>query len=166
MIHGLTIQDLRVIQTLELAPVRGINVVSGNNGAGKTSVLEAIYLAGRGRSFRHNEAKPLIREGAEEVRVIAKISDLTDGSATTLGLSRDRSQFRCRVDGQDVKKRSVLAETLPVQWVSSQPQLFLELGPDLRRRFLDMVVFHVKHGYLSTLGTYQRVLKQRMTCSS
>jgi DNA replication and repair protein RecF len=93
MILALTIQDLRVIRELEMAPAPGINVISGDNGAGKTSVLEAVYLAGRGRSFRHNEAKPLIREGADEVRVIAKISDSFDGPPMTLGLSRDRRLF-------------------------------------------------------------------------
>lgn len=144
-----------------IQPCPGINFIVGDNGAGKTSVLEAIYLAGRGRSFRHAEAGPLIRKNSEEARVVLRIKEENDSKESLLGVARTRSSLRCRLDGQDVVKRSILAEALPVQFIGSQPQLFLGLGPDVRRRFVDMGVFHVEHAYLPVIGEFQKTLKQR-----
>jgi DNA replication and repair protein RecF len=83
------------------------------------------------------------------------------GPGSVLGVRRGKKDFTCRLNGQDVKKRSVLAEALPVQWIGSQPQLFLGMGPDVRRRFIDMGMFHVEHSYLAVLGEFQRNLRQR-----
>jgi DNA replication and repair protein RecF len=161
LIRELVVENLRLIEELRLAPEAGINVIAGPNGAGKTSILEAIYLAGRGRTFRHHDARPLIREGETEARVLLRIQPTAGGRIMTLGMARQGQGLQCRLDGTEVRKRSVLAEALPVQWVSSQPQGFLEGGPDMRRRFLDMVVFHVEQRYLEALTGYQRALRQR-----
>jgi len=142
-------------------PCPGINFVVGNNGAGKTSVLEAIYLAGRGRTFRHSDAGPMIRQGTDSVTIIVETQEEGSGRRSVLGIRREKRELICRLDGQDVKKRSILAEALPVQWIGSQPQLFLGLGPEVRRRFLDMGLFHVEHSYLGVLSEFQRNLRQR-----
>ncbi len=157
----LKVDNLRVIDQLSFSPNKRLNVVIGDNGAGKTTVLEAIYLAGRGRSFRHSESKPLIKQGAEEAVVVANLLDEISGKKSTLGLARGPKTVRCRLDGEDVRRRSQLAQVLPVQWIGSQPQIFLEYGPDARRRFVDMAVFHVEPDYLMQIAEYQRILKQR-----
>ena len=161
LITKLNIGDLRVIENLVLEPSAGVNFVVGGNGAGKTSILEAIYLAGRGRTFRHSSAGPMIRRGADSASVLVGLYDEADGSEKLLGLRRGRKEFQCRLDGGDVRRRSTLATTLPVQWIGSQPQLFLERGPELRRRFFDMGLFHVEHGYLNIYAELNRALKQR-----
>ena len=160
-IRSLKIENLRVLKRLDLAPGPGLNFVVGDNGAGKTSLLEAIYLAGRGRTFRHADAGPMIRHGADSVTVLVEIMDRLSGRQSILGVRREKKGLTCRLDGQDVKRRSVLAEALPIQWIGSQPQLLLELGPDIRRRFLDMGMFHVEHDYLQVFSSYQRNLRQR-----
>ncbi len=144
-----------------MAPGPGLNFIQGPNGAGKTSVLEAIYLAGRGRTFRHGDAGPLIRRGAEASSVIVQFSCENGGSPSRLGVRRDRSSLTCRLNGKDIKKRSILAETLPLQWMGSQPQLLLGLGPEVRRRFIDLALFHVEPNYLSIMTAFQRALRQR-----
>ena len=161
LITKLSIDDLRVIDNLVLEPSPDMNFIVGGNGVGKTSVLEAIYLAGRGRTFRHSSAGPMIRRGAESTTVLVHLYDDVEESRRLLGIRRGRSEFECRLDGGDVRRRSTLAEMLPVQWIGSQPQLFLERGPDLRRRFFDMGLFHVEHGYLQTYAEFNRTLKQR-----
>lgn len=147
-----------------MEPTPGLNFVMGSNGAGKTSILEGIYLAGRGRTFRHSDARPVISAGAEETQVVVKI-EREDASGRrqeqTLGIARRVKDLRCRLNGTDVRRRSQLAEALPVQWIGSQPQGLMEMGPDIRRRFLDMVVFHVEHRSLKDLGEFQRALRQR-----
>jgi DNA replication and repair protein RecF len=69
---GLSIQDLRCIEQAELALQPGSNLIFGANGAGKTSVLEAIFLLGRGRSFRTRLTERLIRHGQPQLRVVGK----------------------------------------------------------------------------------------------
>jgi DNA replication and repair protein RecF len=160
-IISLQIEDLRIIERMRLAPGKRINLIVGGNGAGKTSVLEAVYLAGRGRSFRHPEAGPMIRQGAQWTRVVADIEDEVSGRRFVLGVQRERRSLHCRLDGRELHKRSLLAEALPVQWIGSQPQLLLSMGPDIRRRFLDMGLFHVEPSYLRVLSEFHRILKQR-----
>jgi DNA replication and repair protein RecF len=157
----LEISNLRVLRELVLEPGPAMNFIVGANGAGKTSILEGIYLAGRGRSFRHAESGPLIRNDAGSSTVIVHIDRGNGARASILGLRREKSAIVCRMDGKDLNKRSDLAEALPVQWVGSQPQVFLEQGPDVRRRFLDMGLFHVEHSYLHIVSELQRVLRQR-----
>ena len=162
-ISRLDIKDLRVVSEISIEPGRRLNFITGSNGAGKTSILEAIYLAGRGRTFRHADSGPLIRLGAECTTVVVKFSAGGPGTqkVSTLGIRREKRDFFCRLDGEDVKRRSVLAEALPVQWIGSQPQLLLDLGPEVRRRVIDMGLFHVEHPYLQLMSQFQKVLKQR-----
>ena len=54
-ISQLTVRNLRNLEEVRLDPSRGINLVVGRNAAGKTSILEGIYLLGRGRSFRSGQ---------------------------------------------------------------------------------------------------------------
>ena len=161
LINKLLINDLRVIERLELVPAPGLNLFFGGNGAGKTSVLEAVYLAGRGRTFRHSSAGPMIRHGADATTIVVDLLDEDSRRESRLGVRRGKSELVCRLDGDDVKKRSRLAEALPVQWVGSQPQAFLDQGPEVRRRFFDMGLFHVEHGYLAVYSDNHRTLKQR-----
>lgn len=146
---------------MQLAASPGLNLLAGANGAGKTSILEAIYLLGRGRTFRHRDAGPMVRKGAESALVTAELGDPTSGLGHRIGLSRSKTEFRCRIDGQEIRKRSELSRFLPLQFVSSQPQFLLDLGPEVRRRFLDMAVFHVEPAYLGDLAEYNRCLRQR-----
>ena len=160
-ITSLDATNLRILSRLHLEPGEGINFIVGPNGSGKTSVLEAIYLAGRGRSFRHSDAGPLIRQGGEHATVVVAMVDERTGRRSILGVQRGRTELLGRLDGQDVKKRSVLAETLPVLWVGSQPQGFFEMGPAVRRGFIDMGLFHVEPSYLKELSEFHRALRQR-----
>jgi len=103
----------------------------------------------------------MIRQGTDSVTIVVETEEEVSGRRSILGIRREKREMICRLDGQDVKKRSILAEALPVQWIGSQPQLFLGLGPDVRRRFLDMGLFHVEHSYLGVLSEFQRNLRQR-----
>ncbi len=68
----LTIDDLRCIEHAELHLHPGHNLVWGGNGSGKTSLLESIFLLGRGRSFRTRNSERLIRHGRDRLVVFGR----------------------------------------------------------------------------------------------
>ncbi len=159
-IESLQIQNLRIIQYMQLKPGMGLNFICGENGAGKTSVLEAIFLLGQGRSFRHTDAGPFIRHDEHHSLVLAELRD-SQGKSLRLGIQRDKQKFVARCSGENIRKRSELLRLLPVQLITPQSHELLERGPELRRRYLDFGLFHVEQSYHQLLMTYQRALKQR-----
>ncbi len=159
-ITHIRIENLRIIRNMELDPGKGLNIIYGDNGAGKTSILEAIFLLGQGKSFRHAEAGPIIRKGEKSTQVVAELQANT-GVTSTLGIQRNKQQFVARNAGQDISRRSELFRLLPLQLITPQSHELIEKGPELRRRYLDFGLFHVERSYHQTLMAYQRALKQR-----
>ena len=162
-INRVRISQLRNIEHAEL-DLRRINLLCGANGSGKTSVLEAIYLLGSGRSFRSARLDPLIRHEARRCTVFASVSsgEGAQGPAVAMGVSRDREGALVgRIQGQAIRSAAELAWRLPVQLINSSTFDLIEGGPRARRRFLDWGVFHVEHGFQRLWLDVERSLRQR-----
>ena len=159
-INRIHIQNLRIIRDSVLEPASGVNIIHGDNGAGKTSILEAIYLLGQGKSFRHSDSGPLIRKGEEAALVVADLQT-SAGGESKLGIKRSSRQFVARSAGQEVSRRSELFRLLPLQLITPQSHELIERGPELRRRYLDFGLFHVEQSYHQVAMSYHRALKQR-----
>lgn len=156
----LSLQDLRCIEQAELALQPGSNLIHGTNGAGKTSILEAIFLLGRGRSFRTRLNERLIRHGQGQLRVVGR--SIAGGLHHTLGLevSRDGGT-RARLDAQNVRSLVDLATAFPVQVLDPDAHRLIEDSATRRRRWLDWAVFHVEPGFTASWSRYNRALQQR-----
>src|SRR5882762_2455480 len=74
----LTVEDLRCLQRVELALHPGHNLIWGSNGSGKTSLLEAVFVLGRGRSFRTRNSAALIRHGQSRLIVFGRTDDVPE----------------------------------------------------------------------------------------
>jgi DNA replication and repair protein RecF len=155
----LEVQDLRCLQTVGLSLHPEINLILGPNGSGKTSLLEAMYLLGRGRSFRTRHTERLIRHGAHSVQVVGH----TDGpNPRTLGLGFDRlTGTSARLDRRPVQSLADLSEAFPVQVIDPGIHRLVEEGPTYRRRWLDWGVFHVEPGFVAHWVGFSRALRQR-----
>jgi DNA replication and repair protein RecF len=150
------LQDVRVVCHPEA------NVIYGANGSGKTSLLEAIYLLGRGRSFKHRDLRLVISEGATELVVSARVERSPPKSGYQLGVKRTvAGKFEARLDGAALQSSAQLVEALPLQMIDAHSFTLLEGGPLQRRQFLDWGVFHVEHGYSGLWKRFQKALKQR-----
>ena len=156
---ALEVEGLRCLQPSRLDFHTHVNLVTGANGAGKTSVLEAIYLLGRGRSFRTRHTERLIRHGVERLMVHGR----TDNpSYPNLGLAFCRKEgLEARVAGRPTKSLAELSEAFPVQVMDPGIHRLVEEGPAYRRRWLDWGVFHVEPGFVGAWTDYRRALQQR-----
>ncbi|WP_347278808.1 DNA replication/repair protein RecF [Plasticicumulans sp.] len=159
MLARLEIADFRNLAAVRLDCAPGLNLISGDNAAGKTSLLEAVYLLGRARSFRTQRPAELIRRGAAHWRLVARLG--ADGSAGTLGLQRDGAQFTARLNGAPLPSLAELARVLPVLLLTPDSHRLLDDGPRPRRRFLDWGVFQRDAGFLAHWRRCQLALRQR-----
>jgi DNA replication and repair protein RecF len=155
-LRGLSVTGLRCFEQVELEAAPGLNLVTGKNASGKTSLLEAIFLLGRGRSFRAARRGALIREGASSLRVVSRLED-----GRVLGIEVSGDHWVARAGGEPVSQLAELAELLPVQLLDPEVHRLVQEGPGERRRYLDWATFHVKPGFLEAWRTYQRALRQR-----
>lgn len=155
----LRIQGLRCLSQVELQLAPGINVFVGDNGAGKTSLLEAAFLLSHARSFRTGPKEVLQQRGASELTIFAEVHR-ANGSLSRLGLGRGAARWEARVDGAAVPMGQLVRECAVVCFDPGAHALIAG-GADERRRYLDWGVFHVEQSFLTAWRRYQRALKQR-----
>lgn len=159
-LRELDIHDFRCLAECRIEPGPGINLIVGENASGKTSLLEAIYYLGRGRSFRQTPPNRLIRRGAESFSLYAEIES-EEQRPRRLGAVREAGKTRVRLDGRDEVPLLDMVNTLPVQVIDPNLHRLLEDGPRYRRRYLDWGVFHVEHEFYPAWRRYRRALRQR-----
>lgn len=152
--------NFRVFESLEYQPSGGINLITGANGAGKTSILEAIYLLSVGRSFKTHQQQPLVRYGQSQL-VLFGIQSI-GGIQHKVGLKKEKGKKdEIRLDGQTILRLSDLARIQPVQVLTPGSHRILEMEAEYRRRFVEWGLFHVEHDYLQKLSKYRKTLSQR-----
>jgi DNA replication and repair protein RecF len=158
-LRRIQVTDFRCLQSAEIELDSEFTLVSGPNASGKTSVLEALYVLGRGRSFRTRRLEKLIRSGAEHF-VIHGEADL-DARRIGLGVEGSSEGMRARLGGDAVSSLAELAAVHPVQIIDPEVHGLIEEGPSRRRRFLDWGVFHVEHQFVDRWQRYNGALRQR-----
>ncbi|MEE4172690.1 MAG: DNA replication/repair protein RecF [Xanthomonadales bacterium] len=159
-VRSLSITNLRNVSDARVEPAAGFNLLVGDNGAGKTTVLESLVILGKGRSFRSGAIGSLIGSADPAFRVLADIVD-DHGKPHRVGLERTRDSWRGRLDGEEMHQISESAPLFPLVLMEPTSYLLVSGSPDVRRRFLDWTVFHVKPEFLGVWRRYARVLKQR-----
>jgi DNA replication and repair protein RecF len=153
------VTDFRCLHQANLELDPHFTLISGPNASGKTSLLEAIYVLGRGRSFRTRKLEHLIRTGTECMIIFgeAEVSD----RRVAFGVEGSKEGLRARLGGERVASLAELAAALPVQIIDPEIHRLIEEGPGRRRRLVDWGVFHVEPRFIGHWQKYQQVLRQR-----
>lgn len=159
MLERIAVSGFRNIESAELGIGERLSLVVGDNGAGKTSLLEAVHCLARARSFLPGSLDGLTRHGAAGWWVRGHIA--TDQERHLLGIGREGRRTRVRLDGEAVRRLSDVAWLVPVQVLNTRSQRLLSDGPGERRAFLNWGVFHVEHGFAAAWRRYERALLQR-----
>jgi DNA replication and repair protein RecF len=156
----ITIANLRCIERAEVRLPPGLTLIYGGNGSGKTSLLEGIFMLGRGRSFRTRNSDRLIRRGQSHMRVTGEITGAS-GDSRRLGVEVTRTGANARIAGRPAETLAELSQFFAVQVIEPGVHRLVEEGGYRRRRWLDWSVFHVEPLFVDTWLRYSRVLKQR-----
>lgn len=158
------------IQTLKLEGFRNLhnqqynfspqgNWICGANGSGKTALLEALYILGRGKSFRSKHSKHIITHNHDYFRLIAQLEK--DNAPQLLGIEKHPRHHTLRLNGEPLTTLSALARLIPLQIIDSAHFALIDQGPDHRRRFLDYGLFYADKQFLPQWQQYQYALKNR-----
>ncbi|PYE30478.1 DNA replication and repair protein RecF [Idiomarina fontislapidosi] len=160
-LNALKTNNFRNFKRFDLEPSPSANLIGGVNGSGKTSLIEAIYLLGFGRSFRPGGYKQLINHNESEFTVFCEaLSDV--GEVVKLGVRRTSDgETQLRLNGDTVHRLSEIARHIPVQLFTPESVELILSGPSLRRQFMDWGVFHVEHSFYELWVAYTKSLKQR-----
>jgi DNA replication and repair protein RecF len=126
-------RGLRRFAEVSLLPAPGINLITGENGAGKTSLLEALHLMAYGRSFRGRVRDGLVRSGDPAMEVFVEWQEAKRDQRRKAGLRHSGQDWTGRLDG----------------------------SAEIRRRYLDWGLFHVEQDFTPLWRRYTRALKQR-----
>ncbi|MCG7958568.1 MAG: AAA family ATPase, partial [Candidatus Thiodiazotropha taylori] len=135
-LQRLKIQNLRNISDAEIFPSDKLNIITGANGAGKTTFLEAIYLLARTRSFRQSQNRTLIKSGEESLTIFSELN-AESGTMYRIGLSKSREGTTVHKDRKKITKLSELARSLPLTIITPNIQRIVEEGPVNRRKLLN-----------------------------
>ncbi len=159
-IKTIQIENFRNLESVSLKPNPVLNFIIGNNGAGKTSILESIVVLSRGRSFRTTQASELIGPVKPSFSVFAQ-TEQDEGQAHRIGLERSGKHWKARKNGKDLLQISQLTRSLPLVLMEPNSHLLVNGPPEVRRRFLDWGVFHVEQEFLEVWRRFSKMLRQR-----
>lgn len=165
LIRRLQVQGVRRLVDVDLCPGPGFNLVTGDNGSGKTSLLEAMHLMAHGRSFRGRIRDGLVRTGGSALQVFLEWEQ-PGQSCRRAGLRHSGSAWEARLDGSQVSQLGELCEALAVVTFEPGSHALIDGSSEVRRRYLDWGLFHVERSdtggdFLSLWRRHARAHKQR-----
>lgn len=155
----LDVLAVRNIHAASISPSPDFNLITGANASGKSSLLEAIFILGRARSFRTTHIKQAISFDQPQLIVSAQ-NRQHNGSTSTLGIQIDNKQCQIRIDRED-RQKADLAYALPVQLIHPKSYRLLDAGPQIRREFLDWGIFNQNKNFLPSWRKFNKALQQR-----
>jgi DNA replication and repair protein RecF len=152
------VDRLRNLVAVRLELPAGLTLIAGRNGQGKTSLMEAIYLLGTGRSFRTRSKNELVAWNGGPLRVAGRVHNRLGRSR--LEVTVQDGERRLVADGGEQELDRFIGR-LAVVDLTAERMNVIRGGPEERRRFLDRGVVGLRPSHLRSLGEYRRVLQQR-----
>jgi DNA replication and repair protein RecF len=155
---ALNADRLRNLKSVDVKLTAGLTLITGRNGHGKTSLLEAVYLLGTAHSFRTRRLDELVGWQGGPLRVSG---DVAGGAVENrLALVVDQGVRRLFIDGAE-RALDVFLGKLDLVALPTESMRILRDGPEGRRKFVDSGVAGLRPSFLSDLGAYRRVLAER-----
>ncbi|MEM7762467.1 MAG: DNA replication/repair protein RecF [Pseudomonadota bacterium] len=158
-LNRFSVSQFRCIGQAELQLGGQDILITGRNGAGKTSLLEAIYYLVRGRSFRQSRAERLIQHGQPHFQIFGELA--AGDRVHRVGIETAKGASKIRINGSNANNLAEINREFVVEVIEPEIHRLISEGPEARRRFMDYGVFHVEPSYLKAWQRYRKALKQR-----
>ena len=159
-LESLVLKNFRSYESLSVSFAEGINILQGQNAAGKTNVLEAVGFLSMGKSFRTQKDAECIRTGAEAAYIKGGLLRVQGGMSVEVQLSvLDKKSLK--VGGQPVRKMGELFGNFIAVVFSPEDLKVLKESPSLRRRFIDIEISKLRPAYFYDLQDYGKALAQK-----
>ena len=160
IIRKIKLENFRNYENEEIDVSPSINVFYGNNAQGKTNILEAIYYAALGRSFRTFKDTELIKFDTDNAKV--DIFYEKNNRDNNIEITFHKTEKKVvKLNSVKLNKNSELLGNLNIVLFSPDDIIILKQAPALRRRFLDILISQLKPSYVHVLSEYNKVLDQR-----
>lgn len=156
LVH-LDIFHFRNLQRVEIQPAAKLNLITGENAAGKTNLLESLHYLSFARSFRSAQTRDLIHYQQPFFRLVGKLEQ----PPAILGIQKSLQEQIIRINQKTVNRSADLAALFPVVAIHPDSHQLISAGPEYRRQYLDWGVFHVEHQYLQVWKDFRTALAQR-----
>ncbi|MBV1908965.1 MAG: DNA replication and repair protein RecF, partial [Kangiellaceae bacterium] len=160
-LKSLTAKNFRNLSQVSVDLSKDLNLIYGDNAAGKSSFLEAITYLISGRSFRSSKQATFVENSADHFELFGIFSN---NDRLGVSYSRKLSTRSIRLNSKSVRSLAEVVNLYPVQSISPESYHLIDSGPNERRKFLDWLLFHVEHSYHSYWNDFSRILKQRNAC--
>lgn len=161
-LNHLSLTDFRSYSNLELALKSGTHIFIGENGEGKTNIIEAIMYLALLSSHRISSDAPLIKLGCERAYIRAKISDDSRDTLVELEINNGRAN-RAKVNQNPVRSQRAIQGVLKAICFSPEDLDLVRGDPSERRRFLDQLLTQRSPRIAGVISDYEKALKQRNT---
>jgi DNA replication and repair protein RecF len=159
-LRRLWLRELRCYEELDFEPSAGVTLVIGDNGQGKTSLLEAVSWLAHGRSFRGVPDAALVRVGAAAAIIRAQVERSGHERLVEVELAPG-GRTRIRVNGTKVARVRALADTLTATVFAPDDLQLVKGGPQERRDYLDELLAVLAPRYDAACRDLERVLRHR-----
>lgn len=154
-------RNFRNFERLELTCGPRLNIFIGNNGQGKTNILESIYVLGQLRSFRGVGRTELTRWGANSVNLQGTVEHPARAAELSLMMSWNEQRRMLKVQGREIQRTVDYLGHLSALVFAADSVQVIKGSPEGRRRLLDRALVSLQPSYLSLLQRHQMVLKHR-----
>jgi DNA replication and repair protein RecF len=161
VLEKIVISDFRNIELQELEFSPNVNCISGNNGEGKTNLIDSIYYMSMTKSAFASSDKYILRHGAEEF-ALAGTYAMENGTRSRFSMKMtSKGEKKVRRDDKPYQKISEHIGLLPVVMVSPADVSMVSESGEERRRFVNAVLSQMSREYMSAMQQYNRLLLQR-----
>lgn len=145
-------------QTFNFSPTK--NIIIGNNGVGKTNIVEGIYFLALTKSFRINEDQILIKDNEEYAVIEGEINNKINNKYKIV---IDEKTKRVFIDNNQIKKLSDYLSKINIIIFNPEDLKLIKDSPSIHRKLINMEISQLDNEYLKNLSIYNKLLKQRNT---
>ena len=161
LIKEIKLENFRSYEFLEMPIKKGLNLIYGSNGSGKSTIIESIYYALSGKSFRTTETNNLIRNQTKQLQALLVFFD---GKTVKVTKKTNNTAIITQNKGQKRENYTSLVKKFPTCLVENKEFFFSSSNPEQKRSFLNKTLFYVEQEGSTKINELKKIVAQRAGC--